>query len=241
MRSYELNLSNLTTKEKLKATAKYLFLSKGYHQSSNAEIARISGLVPSAIYKHYRGKEGLLDELIRPHIQTYEKIIEPKTDEFFEWMGHARSTKEICIKLNEQRQLLQFFETLEKDGQFAHFCLTKLQGTKYEFLLKNLANSHSKHAIKLLEFLKQKSFSIPHYTEQQLSIFMEAQLQSYVHILGTQLSTQEKRELYLSVHSYYFIWWASLIDCTIHDYLFEQQYLLFETERSINQTNSLNR
>lgn len=227
------DLSNLTTKEKLLATARHLFLTKGYHPTSNAEIARISGLVPSAIYKHYQGKRGLLDELIKPQIRAYELVFNPHPADFFNWILQSRSTREVCIRLHKHNHVLDFFETLEKDRELSYFSLTQLQGTKYEFLLKDLAVRRSKYTIQLLELLQQRGFSLPPYSEAQISIFVETQLYSYVHTLGLPSELSEKKRLYHAVHSYYFLWWASLIDQNIHDFLSKQQYLSCEPLQSI--------
>lgn len=51
-------------KKTILSTATKLFIAQGYHQVSMADIAETVGVTPTALYRHYRNKEELLDQVL---------------------------------------------------------------------------------------------------------------------------------------------------------------------------------
>ena len=52
-----------------------LFASRGYAAVSLTEIAEGVGISPGAMYRHYRGKEGVLDAVMVDTVEGYASVV----------------------------------------------------------------------------------------------------------------------------------------------------------------------
>ena len=66
---------DMSTKEKILDAALTLFAENGYDGTSVEQIANIVGIKPPSLYKHYKGKEDILNALIDIAEVRYEEII----------------------------------------------------------------------------------------------------------------------------------------------------------------------
>lgn len=58
-----------TTRDRLTRAALDLFTTQGYHDTTTPEIARRAGVAEGTIYRHFRSKEQLLNELYRAGVR----------------------------------------------------------------------------------------------------------------------------------------------------------------------------
>ncbi len=59
------------THDRLVRAALDLFTTKGYHDSTTPEIAQRAGVAEGTIYRHFRSKEHLLNEIYRSSVRTF--------------------------------------------------------------------------------------------------------------------------------------------------------------------------
>ena len=59
---------SMSTKEKILDAALTLFAENGYDGTSVEQIANVVGIKAPSLYKHYKGKEDILNALIDSHL-----------------------------------------------------------------------------------------------------------------------------------------------------------------------------
>ena len=64
----------MTTKERILEAALTLFAEKGYNGTSVEQIANAVGIRAPSLYKHYKGKEDILNALIDSAEARYEEM-----------------------------------------------------------------------------------------------------------------------------------------------------------------------
>ncbi|MEE3852324.1 TetR/AcrR family transcriptional regulator [Gordonia sp. LSe1-13] len=69
-------------KQRILATAAELFRTSGYHSVSMSDIAAGVGIVPSALYRHYRNKQELLVAVFDNALSRYEETLADCDDPF---------------------------------------------------------------------------------------------------------------------------------------------------------------
>ena len=65
----------MSTKEKILEAALTLFAENGYDGTSVEQIANIVGIKAPSLYKHYKGKEDILNALIDSAEARYEETV----------------------------------------------------------------------------------------------------------------------------------------------------------------------
>ena len=73
----------MSTKEKILDAALTLFAENGYDGTSVEQIANIVGIKAPSLYKHYKGKEDILNALIDSADVRGKMILPPYGKEFF--------------------------------------------------------------------------------------------------------------------------------------------------------------
>ncbi len=61
------------TRERLARAALELFTTRGYHESTTPRIAAKAGVAEGTIYRHFRGKEQLLNEIFRAGVRLFSR------------------------------------------------------------------------------------------------------------------------------------------------------------------------
>ena len=88
----------MTTKEKILDAALTLFAENGYDGTSVEEIANKVGIKAPSLYKHYKGKEDILNSLIDSAEERYEAMFGSEKN-----IGKIPQSREEFIKVTMER------------------------------------------------------------------------------------------------------------------------------------------
>ncbi len=89
---------DMSTKEKILDAALTCFAENGYDGTSVEQIANIVGIKAPSIYKHYKGKEDILNALIDSAEERYEKMFGSERN-----IGKIPRSSEEFIKVTMER------------------------------------------------------------------------------------------------------------------------------------------
>ena len=88
----------MSTKEKILDAALTLFAENGYDGTSVEQIANIVGIKAPSLYKHYKGKEDILNALIDSAEERYEVLFGSEKN-----IGKVPQSREEFIKVTMER------------------------------------------------------------------------------------------------------------------------------------------
>ena len=88
----------MSTKEKILDAALTLFAENGYDGTSVEQIANIVGIKAPSLYKHYKGKEDILNALIDSAEERYEVMFGSEKN-----IGKVPQSREEFIKMTMER------------------------------------------------------------------------------------------------------------------------------------------
>ena len=88
----------MSTKEKILEAALTLFAENGYDGTSVEQIANIVGIKAPSLYKHYKGKEDILNALIDSAETRYEEMFGSEKN-----IGRVPQSREEFIKVTTER------------------------------------------------------------------------------------------------------------------------------------------
>ena len=88
----------MSTKEKIMGAALTLFAENGYDGTSVEQIANIVGIKAPSLYKHYKGKEDILNALIDSAEARYEEMFGSEKN-----IGKVPQSREEFIKVTMER------------------------------------------------------------------------------------------------------------------------------------------
>ena len=88
----------MSTKEKILDAALTLFAENGYDGTSVEQIANIVGIKAPSLYKHYKGKEDILNALIDSAETRYEEMFGSEKN-----IGRVPQSREDFIKVTMER------------------------------------------------------------------------------------------------------------------------------------------
>ena len=89
----------MSTKEKILDAALTLFAENGYDGTSVEQIANIVGIKAPSLYKHYKGKEDILNALIDSAEERYEVMFGSEKN-----IGKVPQSREEFIKVTLESQ-----------------------------------------------------------------------------------------------------------------------------------------
>lgn len=148
----------MDTKNKILEVSLTLFAKKGFDGVSVREIAKEVGVRESALYKHYKNKEDILDKIVEEMIllirKTYEQQRVPECVEIEVAEGYRNITEEqLCeiswniFKMFTEDPKLSNFRKLLVQEQFHNKAFAECYNN---FFLEGVINSQAKTFIQLV-------------------------------------------------------------------------------------------
>ena len=86
----------MSTKEKILDAALTLFAENGYDGTSVEQIATVVGIKAPSLYKHYKGKEDILNALIDSAEARYEEMFGSEKNINAFRISSLRDTEDVC-------------------------------------------------------------------------------------------------------------------------------------------------
>ncbi|MBI4503741.1 MAG: TetR/AcrR family transcriptional regulator [Gemmatimonadetes bacterium] len=89
------------TRERLMRGALELFTTLGYHGSTTPQLAQRAGIAEGTIYRHFPGKQQLLNEVYRVAVTTFTRLLRetPRTPDCQERLDLiARSWRDLAVR-----------------------------------------------------------------------------------------------------------------------------------------------
>jgi len=132
------------TRERIEQTAMRLFVSQGVTETSIRDIAQGAGIAEGALYRHYRGKDELINELFFRHYAAFARQL----DDIQASHAHTRDKlaamiEECCRVFDEDPVLFRFLLLVQ------HHALQRVEGpgTPVEVVRAVLAQGMAKGEI----------------------------------------------------------------------------------------------
>ena len=224
-------LSQLSGKERLLCCALELFIAQGYHEVSLATISKAAGLAPSAVYKHFAGKEGILKALAKPAIECLEDIYHINYQQTQEMLEKSTTSQEVLDLIgNHSYTLEDLFLDLEQMRQFWLFIFSASELGTYPDLLEGIVDKKYRSSLEVLAQLKQRGFDIPDTNPEELRLVIKTQLQAYLSIFKEDISLEQRKKSYESINKIFYFYWSSLFNQQIRKLFSQRSYLEIQLE-----------
>ena len=143
---------------KLLPNMKHEFLEKGYEKASLNHIAKLTGITPAGVYRHFASKEAMFEFLVAPTIAEFEEFCSSSMDDTLSCLDDKDFVKSYNpFEGDWAVDLIEFF--------YSHFDAFKLllvcsQGTKYEKFEDSLVSMEEESTRELLREMDRRA--IPH-------------------------------------------------------------------------------
>ncbi len=124
----------MPTKEKILDAALTLFAENGYDGTSVEQIANLVGIKAPSLYKHYKGKEDILNALIDSAEVRYEEMFGSEKN-----IGKVPQSREEFIKVTMKRILFTMRDPV--------ICRTRKLLVQEQFRSERIAESATRHQL----------------------------------------------------------------------------------------------
>jgi len=143
--------------------AKKKFLKYGFANASLRRIAVASGMSASGMYKHFKSKEDMFGELVKPAYVDFLNIFRDGIDYDYE-KESVENLKKMMLEGSEVSLIINY--VYENFDAFK-LVICKSTGTKYENFIEELAKIDEQGTIKFMEALKKKGVLINDFDREE--------------------------------------------------------------------------
>ena len=147
--------------------AKKEFLENGYEKASIRNIAKKVGIVPSALYRHFKDKETLFSYFVEAALKGYDDLCEYDMSE----VNKMLNNKEIdLIWLFSEEQFISRVKYIYKYYDAFKMLLTCSAGTKYSNFQHEMVTKDVDSTLAIWRKLKESDVSVREIDEQDFHI-----------------------------------------------------------------------
>ncbi|MDC7126289.1 MAG: TetR/AcrR family transcriptional regulator [Spirochaetales bacterium] len=177
-----------STRIKIIREARSEFLTFGFEKASIRRIAEKAGVVPSALYRHFKDKEALFSYFVEPALTEYDKICETDMNEVYEMLD---SEKVDQIWSYSDEQFTERIRFIYKHYEAFKLLCTSAEGTKYNDFQHQLVEKDVQSSMLLWKGLKEKGLPVRNIDEKDLQIITRGVFGSLLEFIMRDYSEEE--------------------------------------------------
>ena len=195
------------TPDKIKNTAKTIFLANGFRETSMQMIASEVGISAPGLYKHFESKEEIFSALVDPLITAIKEILHMAENEKDTLFAEGKSEK-VWDKEKTFKEMLDFIYANFSGMKLLLFCA---EGTAYENIIDKVADYETQVMLRTLPRLRVQGMDIPEIDAETISTMMRQQYRTHAEFIRKDYPRERAEQYQKEVDTFFTAGWRALL------------------------------
>lgn len=195
------------TPDKIKNTAKTIFLANGFRETSMQMIASEVGISAPGLYKHFESKEEIFSALVDPLIIAIKEILHMAENEKDTLFAEGKSEK-VWDKEKTFKEMLDFIYANFSGMKLLLFCA---EGTAYENIIDKVADYETQVMLRTLPRLRVQGMDIPEIDAETISTMMRQQYRTHAEFIRKDYPRERAEQYQKEVDTFFTAGWRALL------------------------------
>ena len=193
--------------ERIVIAAKAEFLEKGFEKASMRDIGERAGITPAGLYRHYKNKEDMFNELVKPALDSLYKWYKKHVDTKYAEINKGVSKNEL---FNDNMIVFMREEIYPYEDEF-RLLFQCAQGTKYENFIHDIVRVQQKDLLKTMKFMKEKGMKVKEISEEEMHMIMSAYTTALFEPFIHNFSRERAEECLRTIEDFFMPGWQKLL------------------------------
>lgn len=195
------------TPDKIKNTARTIFLANGFRETSMQMIASEVGISAPGLYKHFESKEEIFSALVDPLITAIKEILHMAENEKDTLFAEGKSEK-VWDKEKTFMEMLDFIYANFSGMKLLLFCA---EGTAYENIIDKVADYETQVMLRTLPRLREQGMDIPEIDAETISTMMRQQYRTHAEFIRKDYPRERAEQYQKEVDTFFTAGWRALL------------------------------
>ena len=195
------------TPDKIKNTARTIFLANGFRETSMQMIASEVGISAPGLYKHFESKEEIFSALVDPLITAIKDILYMAENEKDTLFAEGKSEK-VWDKEKTFKEMLDFIYANFSGMKLLLFCA---EGTAYENIIDKVADYETQVMLRTLPRLRERGMDIPEIDAETISTMMRQQYRTHAEFIRKDYPRERAEQYQKEVDTFFTAGWRALL------------------------------
>jgi Transcriptional regulator len=195
------------TPDKIKNTARTIFLANGFRETSMQMIASEVGISAPGLYKHFESKEEIFSALVDPLITAIKEILHMAENEKDTLFAEGKSEK-VWDKEKTFKEMLDFIYANFSGMKLLLFCA---EGTAYENIIDKVADYETQVMLRTLPRLREQGMDIPEIDAETISTMMRQQYRTHAEFIRKDYPRERAEQYQKEVDTFFTAGWRALL------------------------------
>ena len=195
------------TPDKIKNTARTIFLANGFRETSMQMIASEVGISAPGLYKHFESKEEIFSALVDPLIIAIKEILHMAENEKDTLFAEGKSEK-VWDKEKTFKEMLDFIYANFSGMKLLLFCA---EGTAYENIIDKVADYETQVMLRTLPRLREQGMDIPEIDAETISTMMRQQYRTHAEFIRKDYPRERAEQYQKEVDTFFTAGWRALL------------------------------
>ena len=197
----------VNTPDKIKNTARTIFLANGFRETSMQMIASEVGISAPGLYKHFESKEEIFSALVDPLITAIKEILHMAENEKDTLFAEGKSEK-VWDKEKTFKEMLDFIYANFSGMKLLLFCA---EGTAYENIIDKVADYETQVMLRTLPRLREQGMDIPEIDAETISTMMRQQYRTHAEFIRKDYPRERAEQYQKEVDTFFTAGWRALL------------------------------
>ena len=195
------------TPDKIKNTARTIFLANGFRETSMQMIASEVGISAPGLSKHFESKEEIFSALVDPLITAIKEILHMAENEKDTLFAEGKSEK-VWDKEKTFKEMLDFIYANFSGMKLLLFCA---EGTAYENIIDKVADYETQVMLRTLPRLREQGMDIPEIDAETISTMMRQQYRTHAEFIRKDYPRERAEQYQKEVDTFFTAGWRALL------------------------------
>ena len=191
--------------ERIIASAKDEFLTRGFENASMRRIAANAGITASGLYKHFPNKEEMFAFLVQPMLDEFLELYRCKEREEKDAIERVGAS---AAFLNEDAVYAMAFIYDHLDEFRLLVCCS--QGTRYENYAHRLAEMEEESSLRFIEVLRRRGDHVPEFDRREFHLLVSSNVEAVLQPLRHDFTREEAMHYAQTINTFFAKGWKWL-------------------------------
>jgi AcrR family transcriptional regulator len=181
------------------------FSQYGFKDASMRRIGERAGMTAAGLYRHFKNKEDMFNELVRPAVDDINSWLEAHRKRSYRSLGNGGRDLWRDSEIDMMRELVY-----PRKEEYS-LLLNCAKGSGYENFLHDMVTEQQKHMIVAMEYLKSLGYPVHPISEKELHLLMTAYTSALFEPVIHDYSYEEALRCLEVVESFFLPGWEKLL------------------------------
>ncbi len=189
------------------SAAKREFLDKGFEKASMRTIAKLAGMTPAGLYRHFTDKEEMFAALVQPALDAMKELIKVQTKRAYAFLDKG----DLESMWSGDSDLERLVEVVYDNFDAFRLLQNSSAGTRFEHFFDEFIEIDQTETIRYTDELRKRGIHVNEIVPEELHLLLNAYYSAFFEVVAHKFSKEAAIHYLETLKRFFYPGWRAFL------------------------------